>query len=282
MVHTFHGHTFHSYFNFIKTLVFIQVERFLARFTDRIIVVSERQKKDICHTFRIADEKKVQIIRLGFDLSNYKKISLKRKISGNNRGNHKNPAPFRVGVVGRLTSVKNHFMLLETINFLNVAGKIECFKFIIVGDGELKSKIIEKANQLNVRDAIIFSGWRKDMPAVYSELDAVALTSKNEGTPVAIIEAMAASRPVVAPTVGGVPDLIGKVMEKKSDGFLVAEKGLLIPSGNAYALAAALLFLSENQDGLEQMIRQAKEFVLANYSQERLLNDIKMLYDELI
>jgi glycosyltransferase involved in cell wall biosynthesis len=110
----------------------------------------------------------------------------------------------------------------------------------------------------------------------------VALTSKNEGTPVAIIEAMAASRPVVAPTVGGVPDLIGKVMEKKSDGFLVAEKGLLIPSGNAYALAAALLFLSENQDGLEQMIRQAKEFVLANYSQERLLNDIKMLYDELI
>jgi glycosyltransferase involved in cell wall biosynthesis len=150
MVHTFHGHTFHSYFNFIKTLVFIQVERFLARFTDRIIVVSERQKKDICHTFRIADEKKVQIIRLGFDLSNYKKISLKRKISGNNRGNHKNPAPFRVGVVGRLTSVKNHFMLLETINFLNVAGKIECFKFIIVGDGELKSKIIEKANQLNV------------------------------------------------------------------------------------------------------------------------------------
>jgi glycosyltransferase involved in cell wall biosynthesis len=87
---------------------------------------------------------------------------------------------------------------------------------------------------------------------------------------------------VIAPTVGGVPDLIGKVIEKKSAGFLVAEKGLLFPSGNARALAAALLFLSENQDGLEQMIRRAKEFVLANYSQKRLLNDIKMLYDGLI
>jgi glycosyltransferase involved in cell wall biosynthesis len=281
-VHTFHGHTFHSYFNWLKTFIFIQIEKVLARFTDRIIVVSQQQQKDICQTLKIADIKKVQIIRLGFDLSTFKKIESKPKTAGTTHPNHRSSEPFRVGIVGRLTAVKNHFMLLDAINNLRMAGKIDKFNFFFVGDGELKTELSQKAEELNVMNAIVFSGWRKDMPSVYSELDAVVLTSKNEGTPVAIIEAMASSRPVIATMVGGVPDLIGKVMKKKSDGFLVAEKGLLIPSGNAHALAAALLFLSENLDGLEQMIRRAKEFVLANYSQTRLLNDIKILYDGLI
>jgi glycosyltransferase involved in cell wall biosynthesis len=282
LVHTFHGHTFHSYFNRLKTFGFIQVEKILAWFTDRIIVVSEQQKDDICRTFKIADEAKVQIIRLGFDLSKFKKIEPKPKTAGTSNFGHRISEPFRVGIIGRLTAVKNHFMLLEAINNLRMAGKIDKFKFLVVGDGELKTELSLKAAELNVMNAIVFSGWQKDMPSVYSELDAVVLTSKNEGTPVAIVEAMASSRPVIAPMVGGVPDLIGKVIEKKSDGFSVAEKGLLIPSGNARALAAALLFLSENQNGLEQMIRRAKEFVLANYSQERLLNDIEMLYNRLI
>jgi len=277
--HTFHGHTFHSYFNPLKTFIFILVERFLARFTDRIIVVSEQQKKDICHTFKIANEKKVRILRLGFDLSNYIKISPERKIPLNNRGNYKNPVPFRVGVVGRLTPIKNPFMLLEAINYLSVSAKIDHFKFIVVGDGELKTKLEKEAEKLNVRDALSFRGWQKDMPAVYSGLDIVVLTSKNEGTPVAIIEAMAASRPVVATAVGGVPDLIGGIVEKKTDGFQIGERGLILPSENAKALAAALLFVLENRKELKPMIRRAKEFALANYSQQRLLNEIKKLYE---
>jgi glycosyltransferase involved in cell wall biosynthesis len=116
------------------------------------------------------------------------------------------------------------------------------------------------------------------MPAVYSELDIVVLTSKNEGTPVVIIEAMAASRPVVATAVGGVPDLIGGIVEKKTDGFQIGERGLVLPSENAKALAGALLFVLENRKALKPMIRRAKEFALANYSQQRLLNELKKLY----
>jgi len=277
--HTFHGHTFHSYFNRLKTFIFILVERFLARFSDRIIVVSEQQKEEICGTFKIADEKKVQVIRLGLDLSAYGKIAPYRKAFLPNNGYRKNSESLRVGIVGRLTPIKNHSMLLEAINYLKVSAEMDHFKFFVVGDGELKTILMEKAEKLNVSDAISFWGWQKDMPAIYSELDTVVLTSKNEGTPVAIIEAMAASRPVVATAVGGVPDLIGSIMEKKTDGFQIGKRGLILPSENAKALAGALLFVLENRKELKPMIRRAKEFAFANYSQQRLLNDIKTLYE---
>jgi len=277
--HTFHGHTFHSYFNRLKTFIFILVERFLARFTDSIIVVSEQQKGDICDTYKIAPEKKVQVIRLGFDLSAYGKITPQRKASLLDKDHRKNPEPLRVGIVGRLTPIKNHLMLLEAISYLSVSAKLDRFKFIVVGDGELKTMLMKEVEKLNVKGAISFRGWQKDMPAIYSEMDIVVLTSKNEGTPVAIIEAMAASRPVVATAVGGVPDLIGSLLEKKTAGFQIGERGLILPSGNAKALAGALLFMLENREELKPMIQHAKEFVFANFSQQRLLNDIKSLYE---
>jgi len=277
--HTFHGHTFHSYFNRLKTFFFILVERLLARLSDRIIVVSEQQKKDICDTFKIAPEKKVQVIRLGFDLSAYEKIAPNRKASPPTIGSCINSELFRVGIVGRLTSVKNHIMLFEAIKYLRTWAKIDSFQLIIVGDGELKTELVAEANKLNLPETIIFSGWRKNMPAVYAQLDAVVLTSKNEGTPVAIIEAMAASRPVVVTAVGGVPDLIGSIIEEKPEGFQLAQRGLILPSENAKALAGALLFVLENRRELEPMIRRAKEFSFANYSQKRLLDDIRTLYE---
>ena len=277
--HTFHGHTFHSYFNLLKTFFFIQVERFLARFTDRIIVVSEQQKKDICDTFKIADESKVQIIRLGFDLSAYGKIATNRRTYLPDSNSCTNSEPFRVGIVGRLAAVKNHILLFKAINYLREWSEIDRFRFIIVGDGELKTELVAETNKLNLSEAITFSGWQKNMTAVYRQLDAVVLTSKNEGTPVAIIEAMAASRPVVATAVGGVTDLIGRVMEKKPDGFQIGERGLMLPSEDAEALAGALLFVMENRDELKPTIQRAKAFALTNYSQQRLLNDIKTLYE---
>jgi len=277
--HTFHGHTFHSYFNTLKTFIFIRVERFLARFTDRIIVVSEQQKKDICDIFKIADEKKVQIIQLGFELSAYGKIATKRRTYLPDSGTSINSEPFRVGIVGRLAAVKNHILLFEAMHYLRAWAKIDRFRFIIVGDGELKTELVAEANKLNAPEAITFYGWQKNMAAVYTQLDAVVLTSKNEGTPVAIIEAMAASRPVIATAVGGVPDLIGNVTGKKTDGFQIGERGLMLPSENAKALAGALLFVMENQNELKPTIRRAKAFVLANFSKQRLLNDIKKLYE---
>jgi glycosyltransferase involved in cell wall biosynthesis len=279
LVHTFHGHTFHSYFNKLKTLLFIQIERLLAGFTDKIIVISKKQKDDICHRYKIADEKKVRIIKLGFDLSKFDEIRIKPHNFEENNDDCNDLRPFKVGLVGRLTAVKNPSMLLQTAHLLRNMGKINCFRFDVIGDGELKDHMTTAAEKLDVRNFIVFKGWQKDMATVYSELDAVVLTSKNEGTPVAIIEAMASSRPVVVSAVGGVPDLIGNIIEKKPDGFQIAERGLSVPSGDAKALAAALLFIKTNLCGLEPMVRRAKEFVFADYSQQRLLNDIRTLYE---
>ncbi len=137
--HTFHGHTFHSYFNRLKTFIFILVERFLGLFSDRIIVVSEQQKKDICDIYKIAPEKKVQVIRLGFDLSAYEKIAPDRTASLPDSVSCINSEPFRVGIIGRLTAVKGHVLLFEAISYLKAWAKIDSFQFIIVGDGELKT-----------------------------------------------------------------------------------------------------------------------------------------------
>jgi glycosyltransferase involved in cell wall biosynthesis len=282
MVHTFHGHTFHSYFSPLKTFFFIQAEKMLGRFTDKIIVLSKQQKKDICSIYKIAVREKVRTIPLGFDLSRFGNIDSAPKESIEKNTNRQNFQPLRIGTIGRLTAVKNHFMLLETINCLRLSGEIDKFKFFIIGDGELKKDFIDKANEFNLMNAIVFKGWQKDMPSVYAQLDAVALTSKNEGTPVALIEAMASCRPVVAAAVGGVPELLGRVKEKKPEGFQIAERGLMVQSGDAEALAQALLYLSENRGAMQPMIRNAKEFVLTNYGQDRLLNDIKKLYGELL
>ena len=282
LVHTFHGHTFHSYFNHFKTLGFIQIERMLAGFSDKIIVISTKQKDDICHRYKIAYEKKVRIIRLGFDLSKFGAINIRPNNSEEKTADRSSSRPLRVGLVGRLTAVKNPFTLLQAARCLRDMGKIDCFRFDIVGDGELKDRVIAAAEELDVMDFFGFRGLQKNMASVYSKLGAVALTSKNEGTPVAIIEAMASSRPVIAAAVGGVPDLIGNIIEKRTDGFQIAERGLSVPAGDARALAAAMIFVFNNMGSLEPMVRRAKEFVLANYCQDRLLEDISMLYDELL
>lgn len=280
-VHTFHGHVFHSYFNKIKSFLYIQIERLIARFTDRIVVISDLQRKDICDRFRIASAKKVRVIPLGFDLSifddcgSYRKTMRQKYLSGEIED------VFLIGIIGRLTAIKDHSLFLKAIKILIDQDEAALFKFIIVGDGELKEDLICEARSLKVHEKVIFAGWQKDMKKVYGAVDAVVLTSKNEGTPVTIIEAMAAEKPVVATDVGGLRDLIGKPEGVMPGGFKLAEKGILVPSQDAKALARALLFLRKNSDVSSRMVKRAKEFVFRKYSIVRLIDDLKALYTEL-
>jgi glycosyltransferase involved in cell wall biosynthesis len=282
IVHTFHGHVFHSYFSTLKTFAFIQIERLLARFTDRIITISPLQKRDICDKFRIAGKEKVKVIRLGFDLSGFG--DCERKRGGLREKYFLNGAPdkFLVGTIGRLARVKNHSLLLNAVMLLKDRGKLDLFRFLIVGDGELRAELENEARNSGVQEEIIFAGWHKYMPPVYEALDAVALMSKNEGTPVTLIEAMAASKPVVATDVGGVRDLLGEIGEKRPNGVQLAGNGILVPPEDAEALANALLFLLENRKKIDQMTVNAKNFVSRKYSLKRLVDDIEILYAALV
>jgi len=282
LVHIFHGHIFHSYFGLFKTFIFIKIEKFLARLTDRIIVISPLQQYDICQKFKIARPERVRMIPLGFDLSKFVTRETQNNSIRRRYLPHDSRSTLLVGIIGRLTPVKNHRMLLEAVRFLKDEGNDHFFKFLIVGDGELREDLMDYARELAVKDSIVFTGWQKDMTSIYHATDIVLLTSLNEGTPVTLIESMAAEKPVVATDVGGVRDLFGVVDEKASNGFKLAQNGILVPSNRGKILARALVFLLKNREVSKKMAKHAREFVLRRYSMERLVKDIESLYSELI
>lgn len=282
LVHTFHGHVFHSYFGVWKTLVFLQMEKCLARFTHRIVVVSPLQKEDICGRYGIAEPEKVRVIPLGFDLSSCTNESNGREEWRLKLFPDSTEKTTIVGIVGRLTRVKNHRMLLEAANVLKGRGGTHDFRFLIVGDGELKEDLMTFASQLGIDRRVLFTGWQRDMGSLYGAMDFVALTSLNEGTPVTLIEAMAAGKPVVATTVGGIPDILGPIDKEETGNHKLTERGVLVPAGEAVALAKALLFMNENKERVKALADRAREFVLEHYSLRRLVKDCELLYEELM
>lgn len=281
LVHTFHGHVFQNYFNRIKTSIFILIEKFLSGFTDRIIVISPLQKKDICDKYGIAGPRKVSIIPLGFDLVPFAKAAPQKSIRVEQLPQQSNNV-LLVGIIGRLTHIKNHRTFLDAMKILKDNKNQNFFKYLIVGDGELKQELIKYVADLGIQDSVNFIGWQKDMPAVYSALDIVVITSLNEGTPVTLIEAMAAGKPVVATDVGGIRDLLGFKGNQPPGHFSIAPNGILVPSGNSAVLAKALLFILEHRDEALKMSEQAKHFVFKHYAMERLVNDMESLYSGLV
>jgi len=266
-VHTFHGHVLHSYFGTVKTKVFIWIERILARFTSRIIVVSPLQYQELCHQIKIASADKFSIIRIGFDLEEFFNIG---KYCGKLRKelNISENIPL-VGIVGRLTAIKNHELFLRSAK--RVLEKNTNVKFVIVGGGELEAELKKVAVSLNIQDEVIFLGWRKDMLSIYADLDIVALTSLNEGTPVTLIEAMASGKAVVATSVGGVPDIV-------FDG----QTGILVPSRDEEKFAKSIVNLLQDPSKRQDLGKHGREFAMDNYRKERLVANISKLYESLM
>jgi glycosyltransferase involved in cell wall biosynthesis len=281
LIHTFHGHVFKGYFGPRKAFFFVQIERLLAMLADRIIVISPLQFVDICDRYRIADPEKVRVIPLGFDLMPFRdcrrfKKEARRKLAGCDNGD-----ALVVGIVGRLTGIKNHRMFLDAAKVLKEGDHGLPLRFLVVGDGELRQELADYARRLGISDIVAFAGWHEDMPRVYGAMDAVALTSFNEGTPVTLIEAMAAGIPVAATSVGGIPDLMGEIKGEMS-GCRMAERGILVRPDDPASLADAVLFLLKSTAASERMTARSKEYVLSRYSMERLLSDMKQLYSEVL
>ena len=281
-VHTYHGHVFHSYYGRTRTRIFLAVERLLAKLvTDRLIVVSKQQSIEIGKKFRVGRSGQIKVIPLGLDLGLFADHASRR---ANFR--HELCIPdhaILIGIVGRLTEIKNHRM------FLNVVARLKeidpaCWRqgavrFIVIGDGGLREALEEQSVKLGLEKDVIFVGSRKDPEYFYPALDVVALTSHNEGTPLTLIEAMANARPVVATSVGGVVDLLGDVVE---DGpYKVCRRGISVPAGDEDVFVAALSRIIRDRSLRQEMGDRGLEFVEINYSKERLFEDIKDLYAEL-
>jgi glycosyltransferase involved in cell wall biosynthesis len=274
IVHTFHGHIFHSYFSGITTAVFKKIERYLAKRSTAIVAISEIQKTELCDDHKICSREKMEVIPLGFDLdrfhrdTNHKRSAFRTqwKIDGNE---------IVVAIIGRLVPVKNHEMFIRCAADL-IRDGITNVKFMIVGDGELREELNQLAVELGksiptLNDKLIFTSWIKEVDVVLAGSDIVALTSWNEGTPVSLIEAHAASCPVVTTRAGGVEDIVAH-----------EETGFVSDPGDSKAFTANLRKLILNEELRHRMASKAQQRVLKQYSYQRLVSDMSRLYTRLL
>ncbi len=298
VVHTFHGHVLRGYFSPFKSRLFQGVERVLARFSDIIVVLSEQQEEELCNDFGIGWPGQYRVIPLGFDLTPFS-----RCVANRNQFRAQLGLPARsfvfagaagvsdngirlVGIIGRLTPIKNHRMFLEAIQVLIKTKPDPRTHFLIVGDGELRRDLQDLTQRLCLSDQVVFTGWMKEMAPVYADLDVLALTSHNEGTPVTVIEAMAAGVPVIATDVGGVRGLISdvgfRISELEEGEFEVCERGVLVNPGDVEAFAHGLQYLLEHPDSCKEMGQRGRDYALKHHGKERLIADIDRLYQSLI
>ena len=290
-VHTYHGHIFHSYYGPAKTRFFLTIEKILARrATDRIVVVSEQQRREINEQFAVGRASQFAVIPLGLDTALYAQWRERRNAFRNELKADAND--ILVGIVGRLTEIKNHQLFLQAaalfkeqfangqLPFLDTNRRV---RFLVIGDGHLRSKLERQAEASGLHDEAIFVGSRRDPENFYPALDIVALTSRNEGTPLTLIEAMANARPVISTAVGGVIDLLGGALSPGDDAaFTICERGIRVRPDDAPGFAAGLAHLIANAALRREIGERSLQFVTAHYSKERLLADIKDLYADLL
>lgn len=264
--HTFHGHVLTGYFGPIKTRLFIQLEKFGALLSDRIITLTEGLRDEII-SLGISRADHFAVIPLGFDLSPFA-----RQSRGHGEFKRELGIPDQerlVGAVGRLTKIKNLPLLLNAVQRIHQIDPH--LHLALIGDGELRQELEDYVRYLGILPVVHFTGWRRDLPFIYSDLDAVVISSDNEGTPVSLIEAMAANCPVVATSVGGVGDLI-------ADG----QTGRLVPPGEVESLAQSILRTFQEPQKTMTMARKAQESILARYHLDRLIKDVDDLYHRLL
>lgn len=283
IIHTFHGHIFHGYYSDLKTKVFLLIEKTLAKFaSDKIIVISDQQKREINEDFSVGEEKQFEVIRLGLDLDTFKDWKAKRNILRNEVAAADDE--ILVGLVGRLTEIKNHEMFLRVAALYKENAEAEnCpkLKFIIIGDGHLRNDLEKIVNESGLENIVEFLGNRNDVDVFYAGLDIVALTSLNEGTPLSLIEAMANEKPIISTAVGGVVDLLGEIRRETED-FTVCERGIRVKSKNSQGFYKGLIDLAKDENLRRQFSDNGKDFVFKVYNKQRLINDIKNLYRRLV
>ncbi|MCB9163996.1 MAG: glycosyltransferase [Flavobacteriales bacterium] len=293
IVHTFHGHVFHSYFGPVRTALYKNIERFLARRSSRIVAISEKQKHELVAEHRITSADKVSVIPLGFDLSRFQadqedKRALFRKVYG------VADDEIAIGIVGRLVPIKNHDLFLDVLaNVSRRTGrKLRAF---IVGDGEERERLQQRVDELGmsrvsgpyfnghgfghgvnggpvVRRALVtFTSWIKEVDIVNAGVDIVMLTSLNEGTPVSLIEAQAANKPIISTRVGGIENVV-----------VPGRTAFLSESGDPAGLEEQLMRLVEDDALRRDMGQGGWAHVHERFHYTRLVRDMDLLYQGLL
>lgn len=281
VLHTFHGHVFHSYFGKLKTQFYKQVERSLAKRSTCIVAISERQKQELSTIHRICPAEKIEVVPLGFDLMRFRTNQEAKRLAFRTSFGVEDDE-LAIGIVGRLVPIKDHRLFIRLLRHA-ADHSSQRLRFFIVGDGEERQSLEEYCRLMQVpfidhlaagageRALLTFTSWRTDVDVVYAGLDLVMLTSLNEGTPVSLIEAQASGRPVITTDVGGVADVVRTGIT-----------GLMAAHYDEPMLAQHLMSLIEDCALRERMSGNGWAMVGEAYHYTRLVSDMAGLYRRLL
>jgi glycosyltransferase involved in cell wall biosynthesis len=268
IVHTYHGHVLEGYFGSGKTALYRRLESLAGRFSDLLIGVSQATVDDLVR-LGVAPRERFRVVPLGLDLEPF------ARIEPGEDGDHGLRAELGIGpeevlfsYVGRVVPIKRLDLLLRAFALMDADP--ETSRLLVIGDGEIRPSLEQLARDLRIDDRVRFLGYRGDIERIAAAADAAVLSSDNEGTPVSLIEAAAAGRPAVATAVGGVPEVV------------TPGTGILVPAGDQKALAAAMSRIAQDRQLRLAMGEKARENVLRRHSAERLISDMKTIYEELL
>ncbi|MEP6683355.1 MAG: glycosyltransferase [Parafilimonas sp.] len=277
ILHTYHGHHFHSYYNGFISSFLLKIEKRLARITTKIIAISEWQTKELTEIYSIIPAKKIRTIPIGIEDGKKNIDPVKQRCLFRKKYAVEEDV-IAIGIAGRIVAIKNLKLFIQVAaKLLSSSSKKLCF--FIIGDGILKKQIEKECTTLNIhytentgeKANIIFTSWIEDiMPAMHA-MDIVALTSNNEGTPMSLIEAQFCGKPVVATNAGGVRDIV-----------LNNETGFLAEPGDAEMLYQKLKLLVENNELRNTMGNKAAEFARSNFSKQKEIESYNQLYKSLL
>lgn len=278
IIHTFHGHFFHSYFSKRISGFIALTERAIGKITTCAIALSASQKDELANQYNVLPHSKIAVIPLGFAFPDVEDSFLSRERF--RKKYNINPDDIAIGIVGRIVPVKNHSFFVKIVhrvlseNFQNPPA------FFIIGDGDLRPQVEDELNKVNISFSnksitsaarVIFTSWLTNIVEIMSGLDIVVLTSLNEGTPLSVIEAQFFKKPVVATNAGGVKDS----MENGVTGFLVEKDDIT-------AFCKKLDLLVKNKHLRNTMGEEGNKFVSVRFSKQKEIEAIKDLYFSLL
>jgi len=242
----------------------LTLRRWAGTLADSFVTVSE-ETASLARAERDVRPDKIAVIRNGIDLARFDPAHPHRDAVRKELGIPSDA--FVVGTIGRVVSDKNHALLLSAMVPLCEAGA----HLVIVGDGESLPALRAQADGSSVASRIHLLGTRTDAPRLFSAFDAFCMSSRTEGLPLVIMEAMASALPIVSTAVGGIPNVI-------TDGYT----GLLVPSEDAPRLGAALMRLRDEPALAARIAAAGHELALREYSADAMVERYLAIYTRLL
>jgi glycosyltransferase involved in cell wall biosynthesis len=262
IIHTYHGHTFKHYFAPLQHRLFLQLERFLARISTRLIAISNSQQVEINEVYGVGNANRTVVIPLGLELRRFQHQAEEWSFANNDT------SEIQITWCGRLVPVKNPTLAIQVAERLRHDASMPRWKMIIAGDGSMRKELEAMIAAYALEDRVTMVSWQKDMASLWASSSIALQTSLNEGTPVSLIEAMASGVPVVSTDVGGIQEICGAA-------------ALLANSGDAEGLASHIGRIIADP-ALRKAMSDVGRQRARNFSKERLQQDLITFYNGLL